>query len=218
MQKRVAVHLFRMFEDYSKQYIDFSITPDFTIPENFYLSKKDIYEILKENSVLINSIYSRDEGIINKILFKELFNIDIFEKAQIDEMKNNSVKLTPLPLQARYVLYAWNQLRIANLNEITALIQTFEKKAFSGSFYTKITQMALSMQSPYFFKIARECYNTLETPSTYTLYYSILSYHFRLEGNNEYREICNKLCDDLKNNRDINENQVTIINNYLNKE
>lgn len=208
MQKRVAVHLFRMFEDYSKQYIDFSITSDFILPKNYYLNKKDIYDILKENSVLIKAIYNRDEGLINKILQKDLFNIDIFDQAQIGDDENSRViknnkknsYATPLPLQARYVLFAWNQLRVANLEEINSLITTFNKKAFYSSFYIKITQMALSMETSNFPEIANQCFNTLESLPTYALYFSILSYHYRLENNNELRKICNNISSDCKNN------------------
>ncbi|MBK5202075.1 MAG: hypothetical protein JJE21_11185 [Spirochaetaceae bacterium] len=226
MQTREAVHLFRIFEDYSKQHIDFSISSAFTVPEDYYLSKKDINDILKENGNLIKAMYARDEGLINKILQKDLFNIDIFDQAQIGDderlreiktLKRNSYA-TPLPIQARYVLFAWNQLRVANLDEINTLITTLDNKAFLFSFYTKITQMALSIDSPSFNRIAKECYDTLDALPSFYLYFSLLSYHYRLIDNQEYRKICNNLSSDSKNNLSLDQVQIAIIRNDLNKE
>ncbi len=221
MQRREAVHLFRMFEDFSKEFIDFSITSKFKLPNNFYLSQKDVYDILEENSLLIKAMYNRDEGLISKILEKELFDVDIFDRAQIADNSEDSDNLdpeineTPLPLQARYVLYAWNQLRIANLNEIDNLIDVFDKSAFSSSFYTNITQMALSVGNPRFNEIALKCYDCLTSWVDYYFYYSLLSYSYRLKKNKELRILCNTISSNYREQKSNDEKYIKIISDDL---
>ena len=71
MKNRESFRIYKILEDYSKEFISFEYSPEFKLPTNYHLLYDDINNILVENSKLIKSLYSRDEDVVSLILNKE---------------------------------------------------------------------------------------------------------------------------------------------------
>jgi hypothetical protein len=220
MTLRNYYHIYQIFEDYSKQYISFEYTPEYVLDTNYKLSKNDIDEILKNNGLLIKALYKQDENSIKSILSdNELPPIGNYSFAQLGDEDalslNKDPKLMkkglPLPVQARYVLTAWNALRTGNEKEIIRLSKLLKANAFKGSLYTQLTLMALSFNSRDFNTIATDAYKTLTRDDTFYLYFKLLSYYFRLKSNKELKTVCNYLSKNYKNNQSINQSDIDLI-------
>ena len=219
MNIRESFHLYKILEDYSKKYIAFDYTPKFKIPKNYYLSYNDINNILRENAKLIEDLYKRDESSISKIINCEDINIDEFDAAQIDEtpyIDNKKLKATPLPIQARYVLKAWNLIRInAKKEDKLKMIKIFDKKAFNLSFFPQITKMCLSFEENSFYQVAIEVFNLMKEKNQFYLYYKILSYYFRLNKIDNLKEKAMTLSSSYLNNLEVDKKVADDIYKYF---
>lgn len=219
MNIREAFHIYKILEDYSKKYIAFDYTPKFRIPLNYYLSYQEINSILSENSTLIQALYNRDESEISNILKCEDILIDEFDSAQIDEntyKDNKGIKATPLPIQARYVLKAWNLIRInGSKNDKLKLIETFNKKAFNLSFFPQITKMCLAFEEDSFCQIAIEVFKIMKEKEQFFLYYKILAYYFRLKKIASLKDKAIEISYQYLNNLDTNKQIIYEIYSYL---
>jgi hypothetical protein len=220
MTLRNYYHIYQIFEDYSKQYISFEYTPEYVLDTNYELSKNDIDVILNNNGLLIKALYKQDENTINSILsdnelppignytFAQLGEEDALELNKDPELMKKGL---PLPVQARYVLTAWNALRTGNEKEIIRLSKLIKANAFKGSLYTQLTLMTLNFNYDDFNKLAIDAYKTLTRNDTFYLYYKLLSYYFRLRSNKELKIICNSLSKNYKNNQPINQSDIDLI-------
>jgi hypothetical protein len=209
MNIRQSFHLYKILEDFAKMRISFEYSPKYILPKTYYLSYKDVKNILKDNTKLIQALYKRDEKIIQSILNQSEININEFEMAQIDDDllddKENSNR-TPLPIQARFVLTAWNMLRInALIKEKDKMLLTLNKKAFKGSFFPQITKMALAFENTSFKNMALETLNISNINQELYLFYSILAYYFRINGLQKQKEICSILSKQYLNKVKIEE-------------
>ena len=227
MTFRNYYHIYQILEEYSKEYISFEYTPEFILDKTYPLSKLDIDNILKDNGLLIKALYDKDEKKINTILLNTLPPTGNYYFAQLGEEDaiatnkdpNRMMSGLPLPIQARYVLTAWNAIRIGNIEEITKLTDLLKQEAFKGSLYTQITLMALSFNSDCFNDIAINTYSTLTRADAYCLYYKLLSYYFRIkdnkdnntESNKELKVACNSLSKNYKNNLPVNKDNEDLI-------
>lgn len=211
MTIRQYFHLFRVFEDYSKSYLSFSITPPFSLPENYSLTEKEVRNILSENDRLINALYNRNEILISEILSNHLPPYKVFNYPQISEEdakfmnKNyeNVKKGTPLPIQARYVLCAWNSLRSANMNKIKELKLIFENEAFEGSFYPQVTKAALSFESEDFIHNIHKALECASRDDNLYLIVKLLSYYYRINNEKELQNLCDNLLTIFRENNYI---------------
>lgn len=222
MTSRQFYHIYKILEDYSKLYISFDYTPEFIIHKNYYLSYKDINNILKENQLLINALYEKNESLINEILNKEDIIIDDFNDAQIEKELKITIPLlkkTPLPIQARYVLKAWNMLRIfANQDNREKMIKIFNKKAFNNSFFPQITKMALAFDLPIFSTYALEAQDCAKSNEQLILFYSLISYYLRITDNSSLQEKAISLVKAYKENDSSLKEEKKIIDNFLKNE
>ncbi|NCD05500.1 MAG: hypothetical protein EOL97_05225 [Spirochaetia bacterium] len=219
MTSRQFYHIYKILEDYSKLFISFDYTPEFIIHKNYYLSYNDINNILKENQLLINALYNKNETEINQILKKEDIIIDEFNDAQIENESKKTfplLKKTPLPIQARYVLKAWNMIRLfENQEKRKSMINTFNKKAFNNSFFPQITKMALAFDLPIFSKYALESQNCAKSNEQLILFYSLITYYFRINKNQELQEKAILLEKAYKENNLNLKEERNIIKEYL---
>jgi len=219
MNNRQSFHIYKILEDFSKEYISFEYSPEFKVFKNYYLSHKEIKSILEENSKLISALYEKNETTINYILNKDDIKIDEFTNAQIEEnIKKKNNKEAPLPIQARYVLKAYNLLRInASIEEKNNLIKHLEKNAFKDSVFPQITKMALSFETNCFFKnskIAQQCCSTKEQ---YMLFYKLLAYYFRINNNDDYKEICLSISKSFLSNNELDMDLLNKVDAYINE-
>ncbi len=219
MTSRQFYHIYKILEEYSKLFISFDYTPEFTIHKNYYLSYNDINKILKENQLLINALYDKNETTIKQILKKEDIIIDEFNDAQIEsesKKKSTLLKKTPLPIQARYVLKAWNMIRLfENQEKRKSMINTFNKKAFNNSFFPQITKMALAFDLPIFSKYAVEAQNCAKSNEQLILFYSLITYYFRINKKQELQEKAILLEKAYKENNLRLQEEKNIINEYF---
>lgn len=201
MTNRQSFHIYKILEDFSKEFISFDYTPKFQLIKNYYLSKNDINNILKENSKLIQALYNRDENIIYSILKKNDFDIKDFTSAQTEENINiKNCKQTPLPIQARYVLKGYNYLRINEVKEKKdKLIETFNSRAFDNSVFPQITKMALSFENKSFFLSSSIALKTCSTKEQYMLFYKLLAYYFRLNNEINLNTVCLSISNSFAN-------------------
>lgn len=220
MTFRNYYHIYQILEEYSKQYISFEYTPKFTLDSSYQLSKEDIDIILKNNGLLIKAFYKNDEKTINDILKdSQLPILGNYEYAQLGEedaiaLNKDPIlmqKGLPLPVQARYVLVAWNALRTGDKEMISHLSNKLNKKAFKGSLYTAITLLAMSFDSDDFNKIATNAYYTLTRDDTFSLYYKLLAYYFRLNDKKELKTLCNSLSKNYTKGIQPNDDDVNLI-------
>ena len=192
MTNRQSFHIYKIIEDFSKNFISFDYSPKFRLFKGYYLSKKQVEKILEENGKFIKALYDNDDSFIKNILNQEEINIDEFDSAQTEENINNkNNKEAPLPIQARYVLKGYYYLKTnANITLKKELINTLNKKAFNNSIFPQIIKLALDFENPTFYfnaTLALECCTTKEQ---YMLYYKLLAYYFRLNNLDEYKELC----------------------------
>lgn len=224
MTVRNYFHIYQILEKYSKEFISFEYSPEFILIQNYPLSKKEINRILKNNGLLIKALYERDENQINEILsnpstlpYNNYSYAQLSEQDALFQNKNPEVmkKGLPLPIQARYVLKAWNAIRKADINTMEELSTILNNKAFSGSLYTQITLMALNFNRATFNSIALETNNTLTTKESFYLYYKLLAYYYRIKNNKELKDICNSLAKNYINNLEINSENIEAIRRNL---
>lgn len=217
MRNRESFHIYKLFEEYSKKYLSFDYSPKFYLPKNYYLKLNDVENILKENSILIKAMYDGDEATIKEIVTKEDIIVDDFQQAQIDGNKSDKkLNITPLPIQARYVLKGWNALRINDINK-DYLISIFNKKAFNKSPFPQLTKMGLAFEKEDFKKIALNTLDCLKTTDQYSLFYTLLAYYYRINKNSLIKEDCLTLSKLYENNLKIDENLINKIKDELNK-
>lgn len=170
-----------------------------------------------ENSKLIKSLYSRDEDAVSLILNKEDILIEVFTSAQIDGEDIKSSNKTPLPIQARYVLKAWNLVRLnASMVEKEKYINFFNKKAFDKSFFPQISKMCLAFDNESFRTYALDAYNSIKSNDQSFLFYKILAYYFRLKDLNNLKVNCISLSKSYKNKSKVDNIKKDEILNFLN--
>ncbi len=216
MRNRESFHIYKLFEEYSKKYLSFDYSPKFYLDKNYYLKLNDVKNILKDNARLIKAMYDGDEATIGEIVKKKDILVDNFEGAQIDgNQSKKKLNITPLPIQARYVLKGWNNLRINDLNREN-LISIFSKKAFDKSPFPQLTKMGLAFEKEDFKDVALNTLECLITEDQYSLFYSLLAYYYRINQNTAIKDTCLTLSKLYENKLQVDEKLITNIKIELN--
>jgi hypothetical protein len=198
MKERNYFHIYQILEEYSKTYISFEDSPEYELNKDYAITNIEVGLILATNYSLINAMVAKRDYLVDKILKEELPPFEPYTFAQLSE---NDAKLLnkdpdemkhglPLPIQARYVLLSWNAMRTGNLKKIEELRSYLQQSAFDGSFYTQTTLMAMSFDEPNFKEIVLKTHATLTRNDTYSLFYSLLTYYYRVNGNMELKKDC----------------------------
>ncbi|MGD1819004.1 MAG: hypothetical protein ACPKOI_03885 [Pleomorphochaeta sp.] len=217
MNNHQAFHLYKIFEDYSKEFLSFNYSPEYKLYKSYYLRKRDVENILEENSLFINALYEKDENTIKSITSKKEIEINEFLIGQNEKTNHENIeRVTPLPLQARFVLIGWNYLRI-NIDEENRnnFILTLDKKAFNTSFFPQVTKMALAFDNKYFYNY---CLDTLECTyqiNQYYLFFKILAYYFRINKIDEYKNYCLDLMNSYKNKSAIDDAILNKVKDFI---
>ncbi|MGD1822779.1 MAG: hypothetical protein ACPKM0_08465 [Pleomorphochaeta sp.] len=217
MNIRQSFHIYKIIEDFSKQFISFDYSPEYRIFNGYYLSHKQVENILEENGELIKALYEKNETKIKEILNKDDILIDEFESAQTEEnIKNKKNKEAPLPIQARYVLKGFNYLRInEKQSNKDLLINQLNKRAFKESVFPQITKMALSFENTDFYNNAILALYSCSTKEQYMLFYKLLAYYFRINKNEEYKENALTVARFFEEDIDIDIKLINKVDSYI---
>ena len=223
MKPRQYFHLFRILEDYAKDYISFEDSPRFILPKDYPLTVKEVRDVLFQNGMLIQAMYRRDEDTILTLLENDLPPFDNYTYAQLSKDDALHIGLdpaqmaygTPLPVQARYVLLSWNALRTANEKEMKDLLRLLQSPAFTNSLYVSLTKMVLSVGSSSFASAAVAVEKLLHRDDLYEVYYKLLSYVFRIEKKSDLSSLCTTIAQLYHTHQAVAENNTNEVREYL---